>query len=241
MKKSSPTQWVIRIFFYVLGLFFMAMGVAFSVNSNLGVSPVNSLPYVISQVSGAALSTCVIAVFSTYIVFQILILRREFNPINLLQIVFSTIFGYFTDFTKWLLGDFALPTYAGQLVMLAISIVLVAVGVLLYIEVDLVPMPMEGFTMAISKKMGFKFHNVKVVVDCAVVVVGIVLSLTVFHTLVGIREGTVITAIVVGKLMAILKKPLMPPIRRLCFGEAADAPEPEEDKEMEALEGMDEG
>lgn len=167
MKKSSPTQWVIRIFFYVLGLFFMAMGVAFSVNSNLGVSPVNSLPYVISQVSGAALSTCVIAVFSTYIVFQLLILRREFNPINLLQIVFSTIFGYFTDFTKWLLGDFALPTYAGQLVMLAISIVLVAVGVLLYIEVDLVPMPMEGFTMAISKKMGFKFHNVKVVVDYA--------------------------------------------------------------------------
>ena len=53
MKKSSPTQWVIRIFFYVLGLFFMAMGVAFSVNSNLGDSPVNSLPYVYSPRSSA--------------------------------------------------------------------------------------------------------------------------------------------------------------------------------------------
>ena len=204
MKKSSPVQWVIRIFFYVLGLFSMAMGVAFSVNSNLGVSPVNSLPYVVSQVSGAALSLCVIGVFGCYILFQILILRREFNPINLLQIVFSTIFGYFTDFTKWLLGDFTLPTYAGQLVMLAISIVLVALGVLLYIEVDLVPMPMEGFTMALSKALRRPFHNVKVVVDCTVVVIGIVLSLVVFHSLVGIREGTVITAVVVGKLMAIL-------------------------------------
>lgn len=28
----------------------MALGVAFSVNSNLGVSPVNSLPYVISKI-----------------------------------------------------------------------------------------------------------------------------------------------------------------------------------------------
>ena len=146
MKRNAPAQWAIRVILYVVGLFFMALGVAFAVNSDLGVSPVTSLPYVVSLIADRALGTCVIAVYGVYIVLQILILRREFRLINLTQILFSTVFGYFTDFTKWLLGDFTLPTYAGQLVMLAISIVIVALGVFLYIEVDLVPMPMEVST-----------------------------------------------------------------------------------------------
>lgn len=239
MKKSTPVQWALRVVIYIVGLFFMAMGVAFSVNSNLGVSPVTSLPYVISLVTGSALSTCVIAVFCAYIVLQILILRREFRIINLTQIIFSTIFGYFSDFAKWLLGDFALPTYAGQLAMLVISFLLLALGVFLYMEVDLVAMPMEGFTMAIAHKLGRPFHNVKVVVDCSAVVLSILVSLVFLHGLLGIREGTVITAIVVGRIMAVIRKPLQPVVQRLCFG--AVGPEPEEVREMEELEGMDVG
>jgi len=217
MKKSTPAQWGIRVLLYILGLFFLALGVAFSVNSNLGVSPVNSLPYVVSQVSGAALSTCVIIVFCFYIVLQIVILRRDFHPINLCQIIFSTIFGYFVDFAKWVVGDFALPTYFGQLVLLAISIVFVALGVVLYIEVDLVPMPMEGLSMTISKKLNIPFPTMKIIVDCTVVVAGIVISFVFLHSLVGIREGTVITAIVVGKVVGLFKKPLSPVIQKLCF------------------------
>lgn len=236
MKKSTPAQWAIRIVLYIIGLFFMAMGVAFAVNSNLGVSPVTSLPYVVSLIANTALGTCVIIVYGIYIVLQILILRREFRIINLTQIIFSTIFGYFTDFTKWLLADFTLPTYAGQLVMLAISIVVVAFGVFLYMEVDLVPMPMEGLTQSIAKKVGKPFHNVKIVVDCSSVVLGIILSFVFLHGLLGIREGTVITAIVVGKVMGLFKKPLQPVIQKLCFG--AVGPVPEEVLEMEELEGM---
>ena len=109
MKKSTPVQFVIRILVYCLGLLLLAFGVAISVNSDLGVSPVNSLPYVISQIIHVQLGTCVTAVFCSYILLQVLILRREFQPINLLQILFSTLFGYFVDFAKWTIGDFALP------------------------------------------------------------------------------------------------------------------------------------
>lgn len=237
MKKSSPAQWGLRVLFYVLGLFFLAMGVAFSVNSNLGVSPVNSLPYVISQVSGTAMSTCVIIVFCTYILLQVVILRKEFRPINLLQIVFSTIFGYFVDFAKWIVGDFALPTYFGQLGMLAISILFIAVGVVLYIEVDLVPMPMEGLSLAVAKKTKVPFHNMKIIVDCVVVVTGIAVSFLFLHSLVGIREGTVITAIVTGKVMALVKKPLSPILQTCCFS-GGTAPDPELVEDLEALEGV---
>ena len=76
MKRSAPAQWAIRVILYVVGLFFMALGVALAVNSDLGVSPVTSLPYVVSLIADRALGTCVIAVYGVYIVLQILILRR---------------------------------------------------------------------------------------------------------------------------------------------------------------------
>lgn len=222
MRKSTPAQWAFRVLIYILGLFFMAIGVAISVNADLGISPVNSLPYVISKIGGFALSSCVIGVFTVYILAQIVLLRREFKWINLTQLIFSTIFGYFVDLAKWLLADFYIPTYAGRLVMLAISIVVVSIGVELYLEVDLVPMPMEGMTLALAQVTKKPFPSVKIVVDCSVVLLGLALSLLLLHRLDGVREGTIIAAVVTGKLIALVKKPLSPLIQRACFGTAPE-------------------
>jgi len=219
MRKSSLSQYGIRILIYCGALFLMAVGVALSVNSNLGVSPVNSLPYVISQIIHVQMGTCVTVLFCFYILLQVIILRREFQPVNLLQILFSTIFGYFVDFAKMLVGDFAIPTYAGKLVMLAASIFLIALGVMLYIDVELVPMPMEGLSSCIAKKLGKPFPTMKTVVDCVVVLTGVVLSFLFLGKLDGIREGTILTAAVTGKLIAMFRKWLSPTIKRICFGE----------------------
>jgi len=218
MRKSSAAQWVYRVLIYILGLFLMAFGVAIAANSDLGISPVNSLPYVVSAVVNRDPGTCVTLVFCSYILLQIIILRKEFKIINLLQIVFSTIFGYFVNFTKAIVGDFAIPTYPGKLLMLAVSIVFIALGVVLYIEVEMVPMPMEGLSLAIAGKTGVAFHNMKIIIDCVVVVVGAALSFLCLHKLVYIREGTIITAIVTGKVMALVKKPLSPLVQNVCFG-----------------------
>ena len=223
MRKSTPAQYGIRILIYVIGLFFMAIGVAISVNANLGISPVNSLPYVISQISGLALSSCVIGVFTVYLLAQIVLLRREFKWINLTQLIFSTIFGYFVDFAKWLLGDFCLPTDAGRLVMLAVSIVVVSVGVELYLEVELVSMPMEGMTLALAQVTKKPFPNVKIVVDCTVVLLGLILYLVFLRRLDGVREGTIIAAVVTGKIIALVRKPLSPVVQKLCFGTESSA------------------
>lgn len=228
MRKSTPAQYAIRALIYCVGLFFMALAVAISVNSNLGVSPVNSLPYVINAITAKFgifnnLGNMVTIVFCFYILLQIIILRKDFHPINLLQIVFSTIFGYFVNFAKWLVGDWAIPTYPGRLLMLAISIVMIAFGVMLYMEVQLVPMPMEGLSSTMAKKLNKPFPTLKTVVDCVVVGSGILLSLVFLHGLDGIREGTIITALVTGKVIALMKKPLSPVVQKLCFGEAAEA------------------
>ena len=213
---------------YAAGLLFMAFGVAFSVNSGLGVSPVNSLPYVVSLVLGVDMGSCVIGVFSFYVLVQILIYRRDFKWINLTQIVFSTLFGSFVDFAKAVVGDFALPTYPGQLIMLAVSMVFVALGVCLYMDARLVNMPMEGMTSAIAERIVKKpFHDVKVAVDCLAVGAAILLSFVGLGGLEGIREGTLLCALLVGKMMKPMQKVLAPLVDRICSAPREEQGEPE--------------
>lgn len=207
----------LRVLLYVTGLFCMALGVALAVNSNLGVSPVNALPYVLSQTNGWSMSVWVILVYSIYILLQLVLLRRPPRLTDLLQLLFSLVFGSFVDVTKWLVGSFCLPTYAGRLLMLAVSILLIAVGVALYIETKLVPMPMDGLTLAIAERAGIPFHRAKVLTDCLSVTASVLCSLLFLHRLEGIREGTILTAVITGKVMARVKGPLEQIVQRVCF------------------------
>ena len=100
MKKN---KWIARIAAYAIGLLILAFGVAFSVNSNLGVSPANSFPYVVSLILNTKMGNCVTVIFICYILLQIVILRKDFQWINLSQILFSTLFGKFVDFAKMVL------------------------------------------------------------------------------------------------------------------------------------------
>ena len=219
MKKSTPAQFAIRLAVYCLGLLVLAFGIALSVNCNLGVSPVSSLPYVVSQILGISLGTCTTIVYAIYVLFQMLLNGKKFQPALLLQLVFSTIFGYFVDGAKYVLGDFILPTYFGQLAMLAVSILLIGFSLVLYIDVQLAPMPAEGLVGCIASKLGKPFSTVKTLFDCASVLVGTVLCFVFLGRLVGIREGTILTALLVGRIMGILRKRLSPLIQKLCFGE----------------------
>ncbi len=219
MKKVKPTKIAARLGIYCLGLLVLAFGIALSVNCQLGVSPVSSLPYVVSQLLNISLGTCTTIVYAVYILLQMLLNGRKFQPALLLQLVFSTIFGYFVDGAKFILGDFCLPTYLGQLTMLAASILLIGFSLVLYIDVKITPMPAEGLVGCIADKWGKPFSRIKTLFDCTSVLVGAVLCFLFLGRLVGIREGTVLTALLAGRIMGFLRKWLSPPIQKICFGE----------------------
>ncbi|HBT19466.1 MAG TPA: hypothetical protein DEA52_05355, partial [Clostridiaceae bacterium] len=82
-----------KIGVYVVGLFVLAMGVAISVKSNLGVSPVSSLPYVLSVITPMEMGYYTMAVFAFYIFLQFLLLGKDFKVYSTLQIVGSIAFG----------------------------------------------------------------------------------------------------------------------------------------------------
>ncbi|MCL2565369.1 MAG: DUF6198 family protein [Defluviitaleaceae bacterium] len=196
-----------RILIYNAGLFIWALGVAFAINAELGISPIQLVPFVASEILGIDMGICVTILFLTFILLQIIIMRKEFKWINLTQIIFSFVFGYFVSAARLIVGDFRIPTYAGQLLMLGIGIVLISSGVVFYMQAKLVNLSSEGLVEAIVYKIeGSAFHRIKVLFDSALVVIGIVISLAFFGELHGVREGTLISAILIGKFMPFARK-----------------------------------
>ena len=206
MKKRLVAQ----VSVYIVGLFILAFGAVVSINSNLGISPVNALPFAVHLASGVGRGISVTVFFATCIGLQILLLRKEFKWINLTQILFSSIFGYFVDLSTLILGDFTIPTYAGQLAMLAISMVLIAIGLTLYLEAKLITLPSEGLVLAIVQKVkGAKFHRVKIAMDCTLVLLAAsVTAIFLANPFAAVREGTVLSAIFIGMLIPYTRKVL---------------------------------
>lgn len=100
MSKFIP--WTKRGMIYLLGLFIIALGVSVSKMSDLGVSPVNSIPCVISEISGIDMGLCVTGIFIVFIFIQLCILRKEFKAIYWFEIICSMMFGWFVSITNQL-------------------------------------------------------------------------------------------------------------------------------------------
>lgn len=195
-----------RIFIYCVGLFIMAVGVTFSVKSNLGVSPVNAIPYVVSLISGLDQGLCVSVIFCSYIILQVFILKRDFKLQNLLQIICASLFGYFVSFSNMLFYFEPSENYIIRLIYMLVSIVFIGVGVYLYLEARLIPLPAEGVMMALKEKTVFEFHNIKMGFDVATVILAVIISYIFLENISGVREGTIIAAVLVGKVVGIISK-----------------------------------
>ena len=221
-KNGSLLVWVKRLFIYVLGLYIMAIGVVFSSRSALGVTPVSSLGNVIFQIGSSAgapsfvnLGNCTTAVFCLYLVAEFLVLRRDFKPAMLLQVAAALLFGQLVNLASATLSFLPAPSsYVVRLVYLLISVPLVSAGVMLYLSPNLLAMPGEGLCLAIVKKTGRSMGTIKTFFDCSVVILSVLVSLVYFRNLVGVREGTVISALLVGFVLKLLQKPFQKPLLR---------------------------
>lgn len=188
------------------GLSIMAFGVAFSIKASLGTSPISSVPYVVSLFAPLTVGTATIVMHCVFILLQILILRRNYHPIQLMQLPVAVFFGYLTDFGVWAVQGISYDTYWQQWILCLIGIFLVAVGVSLEVKAGVVVLAGEGVVLAICQVLPVKFGYMKVGFDVTLVVIACVLSIVFTGQLQGVREGTVAAAIMVGLIAKQLGK-----------------------------------
>ncbi len=197
----------VKLLFYFGGLIIMTLGVVISVKSDLGVTPISSIPYTVTVVSGMDLGIATM-LFSVFMVLlQILILRKRFKPINLLQLPIGILFGLFLTACGKLMAPIPVPdSFVLKFIIMLISTVFVALGVFLYVSPRFIPLAPEGFIIAVTQVTRLSFSTVKVIFDVVMVAISMVTCLLMIHSLGSVGVGTVVAAILVGNEVKLLTK-----------------------------------
>ena len=193
MKRTKAEQ-VKRYLIFLVGLFVNSLGVSLITKGNLGTSPISSIPYVLSLNFPFSLGNFTI-VFSFL---QFLLLGKNFKAEHLLQIPVSMAFGYFIDMSMILLGFVHPVSYISKVLGLLIGCLVLGVGVYMEVLADVVMLPGESFVRAVVFRIHSEFGFTKVCFDVSMAVIAAVLSFLLSGHLEGVREGTIVAAVLVG-------------------------------------------
>lgn len=202
LKKKEIVK---RYVLFIISLFVSALGVAITKKGELGVSPISSVGNVMSlKFSAVSLGKWLIIWNCLLILGQILLLRKNFKLVQLLQIPLSFLFGYFTDFGMWLVSFINPQNYISRLGLVILGTVVLGIGVSLAVIANVIMNSGEAFVSALSQTVHKEFSSVKIIFDVSCVVVSVILSLVFFDfTVQGTREGTIIAALCTGFVVKI--------------------------------------
>ena len=216
-----------------MGLFVNSLGVSLITKANLGTSPISSIPYVLSLNFPFTLGNFTIFFSIFLIVLQLIILRKNFKLEHILQIPVSIIFGYFIDLTMILFSWVNPEAYIMKIVYLLIGCLILGVGVYMEVLADVVMLPGESFVRAIVLTWKTNFGTTKICFDVSMSVIAAVLSFVFAGRLAGVREGTVIAALLVGFIARLLGKKFAF-LKDMIFPESVSAENENEAKEQTA-------
>lgn len=217
VQKKPAKEIAKRYVLFVISLLIMAIGVAVTKKGEMGVSPPSSVPNILSmKYTVLSLGNWLIIWNCILILGQIVLLRRKFQLIQLLQIPLSFLFGYFTDFAMWLVSFFQVNSYAMRLVMVLLGTVIIGLGVTCSVLANVIMNSGEAFVKAVSDTAHIEFGTMKIVFDITCVVLAVILSLVLFSgSIVGTREGTVIAALCTGWVVKFFKPRLDHPLEKI--------------------------
>lgn len=233
--KDRVISFAWQHFLLLISLYLMTAGVALCIKSNLGSSVISSLPYVMS-LAGAqgkaaewSVGTYTILMNFVFVIFQILILRRRFDPFQLFQLVIGFFFGWLIDLNMWLLSALECSTLLSQAAIQLAGCTIMGIGIAFEVRCGSVTMPGEGITIALSQVFRAPFPKVKIIVDTILVVLAVGASYLFFGEWMWsvIGAGTVFAMVYVGVVVKFVGRHIAwfdrllaytPGFRRYIFG-----------------------
>ena len=193
---------------FLVGLFIASMGVAFSTKAGLGTSPVASVPYSISLVSSLftfggwlnLLSVIQIAV-------QIIVMKGKCNYVEIaIQTVLAFVYGYLTNLSCYIIRDLSADSYMVQLGYMLLGCFILAFGIWIQVKGGVAMLPGEAMNRAISIRTGRRYENIKILFDVIYILLSAAICLIFLHRLEGVREGSIIAAVLVGNIIKLYER-----------------------------------
>lgn len=199
MKKAELFR---RYVVFLAALFVSALGVSVITRSALGTSPISSVPYVLSLNTVLSMGSYIFILNMFLIAGQMLMMGKDGikrNKVDLLmQIPISVLFGLFIDLTMAMLEGLIPDVYVVRVFSLVIGCAILAVGICLEVVADVTMVSGEYFVHIASRRFKKEFGLVKVMFDVSLALIALVLSLLLAGRVDGLREGTVIAALLTG-------------------------------------------
>lgn len=212
----------LRYLWFIVGVLVNSFGIALITKAALGTSPISSVAYVLSLALPLTIGQFTFIMNMVFIALQPVLLRREYRPIQVLQIAVNVAFSAFLDVSMGMLSWLDPTTLPAQLAALLVGCAILGVGVAVEVAPDVLMVPGEGLVRAIyivvSRRFGSaRFGTIKNLFDTSLMLIAVVLSLAFFGYLNGIGVGTVIAALLVGRIVNLTNDhvPLIPYLKKL--------------------------
>lgn len=190
-----------RYLMFFAGVVCSALGIALITLAGMGTSAVSSLAYVLTFVfPGVSLGCFTFIVNCAMLGGQILLLRRNFKLLQLLQIPFTFVFSCCIDLWMTLLKPLVPGAYAGRWVVLLMGCTFLGLGVALEVVPNVLILPCEGFVRTCSQVFNWEFGKTKTGYDLTMLGTAALVSFLCLGTIHGLREGTVVCALTVGTI-----------------------------------------
>ncbi len=209
-KKTTTQIFLLRIATLVAAIFIITLGSALCIRANLGNNPVTVLPYAWSLAGGTTVGSFHVPHWTigtyTYIfdvvlvLIQMLILRRRYQPIQLLQLAIASVFAVCLDLNMYITAHLQWTNIVACIVQLFVGGTIMAFGLTLEVTARLIYKPGVGTVVTIVRVTHIEIGIIKMCFDCTCVLLATISMLVFFHTwhwhIVGI--GTLISMIYVG-------------------------------------------
>ena len=213
-KDINKKQMAFRLLIYAAGLIILACGITMNTKTGMGVSPIISVPYSISEIWGLNFGNMTFIVYTIFVIIQAVLMRRITLDL-ILQLPLSLVFTRFLN-----LFDMILPESGSyiweKLLTLAVAISLTGIGIIMSVRTDFVPNPGDGIVneiaVVIKKSMGFTkncFDLLNLCISCSV---GMIFA----GHLIGIGLGTVLTMLLTGRAVALFSFIFLKPMLHAC-------------------------
>lgn len=194
-----------RYLLFVASLFINAFGIAFITKALLGTSPITSVTYVLSLFTPFTMGIWTILLNLLFVVLEpFLMTRRELREdlrMYLLQIPIAFCFGLFIDFSMFMLFWLEPSAYVMKVTVLLVGCVILALGIALEVKANAAMMAGEYLVKAITRRFHGEFGYVKLGFDVTLLTIACILSLVFLSDIQGVREGTVVSALLVGPIV----------------------------------------
>ncbi|MFV9510944.1 YczE/YyaS/YitT family protein [Tepidibacillus sp. LV47] len=188
MKKEEIFY---RIVFFFIGLIVMSLGIALTIEANLGVSAWDVLHIGLYKTFGLTIGTWSQIAGLIIVLFTYLLDKKVVFIGTLLNMIFV---GWFIDLFLFILPTMHKGQWFYQSLFFILGMIIMAIGTGMYITSNLGAGPRDGLMLVLSNRLNWSIRKVKTWMELIVLVIGFFLGGPVFI-------GTLILSVFIGPLM----------------------------------------